>query len=169
VSSAPPLPEAFGNYALGDFVEVVSPQTISWLPQTTGWWWLGAALLAVIARYSWQRLRHWYRNRYRREAAVRLQRLADTAERSTLVAELNRLLKLTALAAFSREQVASLSGEEWVDFLNRQCATPPFSNEQGQLLAVGAYRTGPVAGATGQPLIAACRTWVREHKNMYDV
>jgi len=169
VSSAPPLPEAFGNYALGDFVEVVSPQAISWLPQTIGWWWLGAALLAVFARYSWRRLRHWYRNRYRREAAARLRQLGDTADQSALVAELNRLLKLTALAAFSREQVARLSGKEWVEFLNRQCPTPPFSGEQGQLLAVGAYRTGTVAAASGQPLISACLTWVREHKNMYDV
>ena len=32
--SAPPLPETFGNYALGDFAEVVSPAAISWLPQT---------------------------------------------------------------------------------------------------------------------------------------
>jgi len=169
VSSAPPLPEAFGNYALGDFVEVVSPQAISWLPQTTGWWWLGAALLAVFARYSWRRLRHWYRNRYRREATARLRQLGDSADQSTLVAELNRLLKLTALAAFSREQVASLSGKEWIDFLNGQCPTPPFSGEQGQLLAVGAYQAGTVAAASGQPLISACLTWVREHKNMYDV
>jgi hypothetical protein len=169
VSSAPPLPEAFGNYALGDFVEVVSPQAISWLPQTVGWWWLGAALLAVFARYSWRRLRYWYRNRYRREAAARLQKLGDTADKSALVAELNRLLKLTALAAFSREQVASLSGKEWVDFLNGQCPTPPFSGEQGQLLAVDAYRTDTVAAPGGPPLISACLTWVREHKNMYDV
>ena len=123
----------------------------------------------IFARYSWQRLRHWHRNRYRQEAAVRLQQLAATGDQSVLVAELNRLLKLTALAAFSREQVASLSGEEWASFLNRQCATPPFSGEQSQLLAVGAYRAGTVAAKTEQPLIAACLTWVREHKNMYDV
>ncbi len=169
MSSAPPLPEAFGNYALGDFVEVVSPQAISWLPQTVGWWWLGAALLAVLARYTWRRLRHWYRNRYRREAAARLRQLAATGQQSAVVAELNRLLKLTALAAFSREQVASLSGEAWVDFLNRQCATPPFSDEQGRLLAVGAYQTGAVAAPAGQALIGACRTWVREHRNRFDV
>jgi hypothetical protein len=169
VSSAPPLPEAFGNYALGDFVEVVSPQAISWLPQTTGWWWLGAVLLAVFAQYAWRRLRYWYRNRYRREATERLRQLGDTADQSTLVAELNRLLKLTTLAAFSREQVASLSGKECVDFLNGQCPTPPFSGEQGQLLAVGAYQAGTVAAASGQPLISACLIWVREHKNMYDV
>jgi hypothetical protein len=165
VSSAPPLPEAFGNYALGDFVEVVSPQAISWLPQTTGWWWLGAVLLAVFAQYAWRRLRYWYRNRYRREATERLRQLGDTADQSTLVAELNRLLKLTALAAFSREQVASLSGEAWVNFLNRQCTTPPFSAQQGQLLALGTYTGQTVATENRQQMVDACITWVREHEN----
>lgn len=167
--SAPPLPPVFGNYALHDFVEVVSPTAISWLPQTTGWWWLGAALLALIARYSWRRLRHWYHNRYRREAAEQLQQLANTTDQASLVAELNRLLKLTALSAFSREKVASLSGKDWVHFLNGQCTTPPFSEEQGQLLAVGAYTTQPVATETFAQLLAACLVWVREHENMHSV
>ena len=168
--SAPPLPEVFGNYALGGFVEVASPGAISWLPQTPGWLWLGLVLLAVLLRYSWKRLRYWYRNRYRREAAVRLQQLATNAEQGepALIAQINRLLKLTALAAFSREQVASLSGEDWVDFLNQQCASPPFSAAQGRLLAVGAYCTPAVRANSGQALIGACLTWVREHENGQD-
>ena len=168
--SAPPLPEAFGNYALGDFVEVASPGAISWLPQTPGWLWVGLVLLAVLGRYGWRRLRHWYRNRYRREAAARLQQLAATADQGepALIAEINRLLKLTALAAFSREQVASLSGEDWVAFLNQQCAAPPFSTEQGRLLAVDIYCAHAVAATSGRALIDACLTWVREHENGQD-
>lgn len=171
--SAPPLPDAFGNYALGAFVEVVSPQAISWLPQTVGWWWLGAILLAALIRYGWKRLRHWYRNRYRREAAARLQQLANTHDRGvvdeqgTLISQVNRLLKLTALAAFTREQVASLSGTDWVSFLNNQCAAPPFSGEQGQLLALGAYSLQTLDTDTRQQLIAASLIWVREHRNKY--
>ena len=167
--SAPPLPEAFGNYALGDFVEVASPGPISWLPQTAGWWWVGALLLVLLARYSWQRLQHWYRNRYRREAAAQLQQLAKTNDPTTLVAALNRLLKRTALAAFSREQVASLSGQDWVNFLNDKCAAAPFSPEQGQLLAIAAYSNNPsMTPDTAQQLLAACLTWLGEHENMYD-
>ena len=163
--SAPPLPDAFGNYALGDFVEVVSPAAINWWPQTTGWWWVGAALVVVLGRYGWRRLRHWYRNRYRREATVRLQQLAAASANDNWLLEINRLLKLTALAAFSREQVASLSGEAWVNFLNRQCTTPPFSAQQGQLLALGIYTGQAVAAAHRQAMVDACLTWVREHEN----
>jgi hypothetical protein len=163
--SAPPLPDIFGNYILGDFVEVVSPENVSWLPQTVGWLWLGAILLALMLRYGWKRLRHWYRNRYRREAVERLQKIAETGEQEFWLIELNKLLKLTALAAFSREQVARLSGEEWVDFLNRHCTTPPFSVEQKKLLTTGAYKKTILKGNTRQQLLAASLTWVRTHES----
>jgi len=166
--SAPPLPEAFGNYALGDFVEAVAPAAISWWPQTAGWWWLGAALGAFAAHRGWKFLRRWYRNRYRREAAARLQRLAGDAAGKTLVADVNRLLKLTALVAYSRQQVARLSGEEWVNFLNRHCPTPPFSPAQGELLALAPYTGRALDAGTGGQLLAASLAWVRQHENPAD-
>ncbi|CAA0078295.1 Uncharacterised protein [Halioglobus japonicus] len=161
--SAPPLPEVFGNYALKDFVEVVSPGDISWLPQTAGWLWLGLLLGALLLRYGWKKLRHWHQNRYRREAAARLQQIAQDAAQDTWLIELNKLLKLTALAAFSREQVARLSGQEWVLFLNQRCASAPFSPDHCTLLARGVYEGTTVADATRQELITACLNWVRNH------
>jgi hypothetical protein len=167
--SAPPLPETFGNYALGDFIEVVSPQAVSWLPQTTGWWWVGAGLLVMTLRYGWRHLRHWYRNRYRREASARLQQLSGTQASTDIVSEINTLLKLTALVAYSREQVARLSGEDWVDFLNGQCATPPFAGELGQLLALGVYRRQPLDSGQTHALITASGTWIEQHRGIDDV
>lgn len=166
--SAPALPEAFGNYALGDFVEVVAPPSISWLPQTDGWWWLGAALLALGLHRGWKRLRHWYRNRYRREASARLRRLVDSGEAPGLVAEANKLLKLAAMVAYSREAVAKLSGAEWVDFLNRQCPQPVFTSEQGDLLAVGAYRCQVLDVDAREGLLRACLSWMQEHRGGQD-
>ena len=167
--SAPPLPETFGNYALVDFVEVVSPAAISWLPQTAGWLWLAALLLALALYYGWRKLQRWYRNRYRREAAARLQRLAETGAQDNWLVELNKLLKLTALAGFSREQVARLSGQEWVDFLNQHCASPPFSEDQAALLARGVYENVDVADGRRQALYAASRNWVLRHEGPTDV
>jgi hypothetical protein len=162
--SAPPLPDIFGNYVLGDFAEVVSPHAISWLPQTTGWAWLGAALLVLLLRYLFKRIQLWYQNRYRREAAARLEQLATNPDHKTWLIELNTLLKLTALAAFSREQVARLSGQDWVEFLNRHCAAPPFSAELGRVLALGTYTGTTVAETTRQQLLAAARNWVQTHE-----
>jgi hypothetical protein len=167
--SAPPLPEIFGNYALGDFVEVVAPAGVSWWPQTAGWWWLGAALAFLVARRGWQWLRHWHRNRYRREATALLRQLAPAAAGGSLVAEVNRLLKLTALAAFPRQQVAQLSGADWVEFLNRQCPAAPFDAAQRELLALAPYRSGAPDEDSGRQLLAASLAWVREHRNCDDV
>jgi hypothetical protein len=166
--SAPPLPDTFGNYALGDFVEVVSPAAVNWWPQTSGWWWLGAILLIYALRRGWRFLRHWYHNRYRREAVERLQGLAGTLDSPNLVADINRLLKLAAMAAYSRETVARLSGDEWVAFLNGNCPVAPFSAEQGQLLAAHTYTGQAIEADAGHQLLAAGLTWMQRHENSLD-
>lgn len=166
--SAPPLPEVFGNYALDDFVEVVSPADISWLPQTTGWLWLGAILLAFGLHRGWRWLRHWYRNRYRREAATALAQLTSRGDSNATIAEINRLLKLTALAAFSREQVASLSGDDWVKFLNSRCPAAPFSVQQCQWLALGSYRPLQLDDSATNTLLQASTRWVNLHESPLD-
>ena len=162
--SAPPLPEIFGNYALRDFVEVASPESISWLPQTTGWLWLAAALLLFVLRYAWRTLRLWYRNRYRREAIKRLQEMSASGESPEFLIDLNRVLKITALVAYSREHVARLSGDRWVSFLNRQCDNPPFDEDLSQLLATATYRQQSLQQSLQAQLLEAGLTWVNEHR-----
>ena len=166
--SAPPLPDTFGNYALGDFAEIVAPPGISWLPQTDGWWLVAAVLAAFGLRHSWRGLRHWYRNRYRREAGQRLQAIAANASSDSLVAELNRLLKLAALAAFERSDVAALSGMPWVEFLNSRCPQPVFDDEQAELLALGVYRPRPLDENVRTGLVTACNQWINSHNNGHD-
>jgi hypothetical protein len=167
--SAPPLPEAFGNYALGEgFVEVVSPDAVNWLPQTPGWQVVGVIVAALAVHRAWRGLRRWYRNRYRREATARLRRLAQQPDSPLRPEEVNRLLKLTALAAFPREQVAALYGRAWVEFLNRQCPATAFDAEEAELLAEGPYRTAAVKGPARDRLLESSRTWIREHGNPRD-
>ncbi len=160
--NTPPLPEIFGNYALKDFSEIAPPADISWLPQTVGWLWFGVAALAFAAYYLLGALRRWYHNRYRREAIARLQALADKSDSTELIGDINRILKITALVAYSRGAVAKLSGESWVNFLNQQCDQPPFNHQQLQLLASTVYR---LAESGEQPeLIQASLHWVEQHR-----
>jgi hypothetical protein len=166
--NAPPLPDAFGNYTLGDFVEVVSPPDISWLPQTAGWAWLGGVLCAMVLYRAWRWLGHWHRNRYRREAVARLRGLSPEDLGEQLVAEVNKLLKLTAMVAYSRRRVASLYGQKWASFLNRQCPAAPFSSEQARLLATGAYNPVKLDAATATALLQSSLDWVREHREEHN-
>ena len=163
--SLPALPEIFGNYALGDFNEVVSPPPIDWWPQTPGWYLVAALMLLWLLRQGGRKLRYWYHNRYRREAAAQLQSLELSPG---LVAEVNRVLKLSALAGFSRPEVAALWGEPWTAFLNARCEQPPFSIEQCRLLAEGTYQQQRVDPVAGKALLQASLAWVSQHKNRYD-
>ncbi len=163
--SAPPLPEIFGNYSLGEFHEVVSPEAISWWPQTAGWAWVGLGLALGAGYLGWRRLVHWYRNRYRGEAIAQLRRLDASAATAM---EVNRLLKLAALAAFPRQQVASLWGEQWVHFLNAQCPAPVFDDAQGELLALAAYTGRPLDRDSSDALLRAGIEWLRQHRNPFD-
>ena len=122
------------------------------------------SLLVLLLRYLFKWIRKWYQNRYRREATARLEQLTSRPDHESWLIELNALLKLTALAAYSREQVARLSGQDWVEFLNCHCATPPFSVELGRLLALGTYTGTTVAETTRQQLFAAARNWVQTHE-----
>ncbi len=162
--SAPPLPEVFGNYALGEFVEVTPPDAISWLPQTVGWLWLGVGLLAILSHFGWKRLRLWYHNRYRREGAAQLQQLGDSLHDGAVVSEVNRSLKLVALAAYSRERVAKLSGDSWLHFLKNECTSPVFNEAQLDLLAYGSYKSTRIDRADAAALIEASVNWVMLHR-----
>ncbi len=167
--SAPPLPEVFGNYALGEFVEVVPPDAISWMPQTIGWLWLGAAVIAFALRYAWRKLQYWHKNRYRREAVSRLKLISPDPSSGHIIPKLNQLLKLVALVAYPREKVARLSGRDWAEFLNGQCSDPVFSPLQSKLLAMGSYSAIEVDQSAAQLLLASGLRWINEHRGTDDV
>jgi len=81
----------------------------------------GSAIAAGLLRLTRLVKRGW-QNRYRREA---LRQLAILSESQQLAA-LPHFLKVTALQAYSREQVAGLSGQEWLDFLDAHCEDVSF-------------------------------------------
>lgn len=160
----PPLPDTFGNYALGDFVEIVPPEPISWLPQTAGWFWLGAGALVLVLRWLIKRARKWHDNRYRREARRRLEQLNHQGRPATFIAELNKLLKLTAIAGYSRKQVAPLSGPAWIAFLNAQCEQALFTTEVSNWLVQGPYASREPDPATRDVLYRAAVAWIETHR-----
>lgn len=163
----PPLPEVWGNYAIRGIEEVLPPQAISWWPQTPGWRYLGAALCLLLTWYVWRRLRHWVRNRYRRQALRELELLrAQYGDNTELLYPLARLLKATALQAFPRENAAGLSGEAWTLWLDSQVPQAILSGRSRQLLSQAQYRPriDPEPKAIAE-LARQVGDWIRNHRN----
>jgi Domain of unknown function (DUF4381) len=157
--------------ALGSLADIVTPAPVSWMPQTWGWAALAILVLGVITTACWRWLR-WYKiNRYRRAALVELHQLekniGDPALRRQIVGELPVLLKRVALAAWPREEVASLSGTEWAQFLGAETPDHPLGTDLGRVLADLEYRSDAEAAAVSPEsagkLIAAAGRWIENH------
>jgi hypothetical protein len=162
--SLPPLPETFGNYAIPGIAEVLSPEPVSWVPSTIGWRVLGAAILLGIFFQGYRRYSAWRRDRYRRLALSELDRLREL-EPALALAPVARILKSTALAAFPRTEVAALTGERWLDWLQAATDAPVFSEISRELLIGSQYREAPeVDGEKFRILARDCETWIRQHR-----
>lgn len=158
----PELPDIFGNYAVARLEHLAEPAPVPAWPPAPGWLVLAALLVVALCVFAWKRWRRWQRNRYRREALAGL-RACRSLGVEQQPAELARLLKITALTAFPRQEVAALSGDAWLDWLARH--GPGFSDESRGLLAQGQYRVGSsdVSDAI-DTLARECESWVRGHQ-----
>lgn len=150
--------------------DIIVPAPVPWWPPAPGWYWVIAVVAIVLVAALIKGILRWQHNRYRREALAELGRLecqlkhAD-ARPATLLA-LSELLKRTALSAFSREEVASLSGTKWYAFLDRAGNTKVFGNGLGAILgdAINDPRTSAALNEQSiQELTQAIRHWIKHH------
>jgi len=96
------------------------------------------------------------------EFAARTPIQPDTQTVSTPINALALLVRRTALAAFPRQEVASLAGPAWLAFLDRTYGGDGFSHGPGRALSLSPY-TPQRGGGDMQPLIELVRRWIRTH------
>jgi len=141
---------------------LVVPSPVSLTPQTLGWWvalgWLLAVLMLAVCRVVARRRQ----NRYRREALAALKSIeADgAADPAAAARRIAVLLKRTALAAYPREDVASLYGDDWSRFLCESARNDERVLAGARQLAAAAYRPG----MDGAALVAPARRWIEAHR-----
>jgi hypothetical protein len=78
--------------------EIALPAPVSYAPQTWGWWVLLCLLVIAVLLVSARRYWQWRRDRYRREALVRLVELQNSDDQLQALRELPELLKRVALS-----------------------------------------------------------------------
>lgn len=120
------------------------PEAVGWWPLAPGWWLLIVVLLATGGLL----LRAWRQRRA--HAAARRKALRQLEEsRSayayhgnpvTLGAEVSELLRRTMLAYAPRAEVAGLTGDEWLAWLDRDLDEPRFREGPGRSLLELPYR-----------------------------
>ena len=133
------------------------PGAVGHWPLAPGWWLLFGLLVLLIGLTFFAR-RFWRARRLRRLALARLNELAKLPA-TDLAPDLSRLIRQAAISHFPRD-CAGLSGQAWLEFLDRPFADRPFSDGVGRCLLDAPYRTDvPI---DGQAMIALCRRWLKK-------
>ncbi|PZR00319.1 MAG: DUF4381 domain-containing protein [Cereibacter sphaeroides] len=141
--------------------DIVEPPAVSMWPATPAWAVVGLILLTMVGFALRALLKHRRATAYRRAALAELQRIAPDlrAGQPAALAEVNPLLRRTALVGFQRADVAGLTGADWIAFLNRTGGGfAPFA----AALSAGPYSSRPPA-FDGAALVVATDQWIRYH------
>ena len=140
------------------------PPVPDWWPPAIGWWLL---LLLILAVAAWRVWRSWSHRKLHRQLAGLLHELGladdSQADHQRLV-RLSRLLRQIALRRFPRARVASLTGIDWLAFLDASGGAGGFVNGPGRVLADGPYQREPGDRVDWPALIRLVRTWVARQK-----
>ena len=111
--------------SIADLRDYAMPDAIGLLPLSTGARVFILALLCGLAAWGWVLIRRWRQRAYRRAGATKLLLLNPERpstpltehEIRTMAHDISVILKRVALAAWSREDVAPLTGPAWTRFL----------------------------------------------------
>lgn len=139
------------------------PDAIGWWPLAPGWWGVIAALGILLGYVLLRLYRKWRFNAPRRYAMHELARYeAEYLEHRnpvTLGKQLSELLRRGMLAYAPREEVAGLTGSEWLAWLDQGMPLPYFHTEGGKSLLNLPYRdpNGDFSDTDINALLAAVR------------
>lgn len=150
-------------------LDIHLPGDPSWWPPAPGWWLLALLLTGLLVwALVWLRTQRKKRRKIRQISALLepvLERLI-TQHDTHSVAELNTLLRQLALIRYPREDIASLTGKQWLTFLDRSGKTSGFSQGAGKVLAELPYQAqsssaSPLSESDAKALVKLVRHWLK--------
>ena len=156
--------------SLQNLNDIVLPEAAAWWPLASGWYFLLGLLLIFLVWLIYTSIQHRIKNRYRRAALHQLQLLTQeinkTDKRDSVLRQIPILLKRTALTAYPRRQLASLTGKSWHAFLNSKVGTPSFTESSCNSLDCISYSVGDldtVDAEAANELLEASKHWLKHH------
>lgn len=137
--------------------EIVVSDPVSWWPLAPGWYLVLLLLLMALMVWGARWIKRWRETAYLREALTALEAVPP--------GQLPELVKCVCLTRWPREQVASLSGDQLLQWLDRSGKTQEFTQGPGQLLLELSYQPQPAISREDvryQQLIETVRRWLRQ-------
>ena len=138
------------------------PEAIGWWPPAIGWWLL-AVFIPLLMVFLF-----WFYKRLTRKTAINTAKNNLAAikhnpalDNYTKLREVSMLIRRVAISVAPRTEAASLTGRQWLAFLDKSVTGAPFSEGCGQLLADAPYRNTPPTELEISQLISLCEDWLK--------
>lgn len=151
--------------------DIVQAPEVPWWPPAPGWFWLAGGLIILLVSIGVYALLRWQKNCYRREGLAEINRIeavvSQASRRPSVVIGLTELLKRGALSVWPRDQVASLTGPLWIDFLNRTRGQKQSLPLDPKMFSRAPYDERFAAGLSEQEvrdLALSARAWFKHHR-----
>jgi len=140
------------------------PDAISWWPPAIGWWIL--AVLIPLCCYLifrlYKRLTRKTALKFAKKQLKSLKLDEELGKQKKLIA-LSSLMRRTAVSLYPRSEVASLTGEAWLNFLDQSIPIKSFNSDIGWLLTNALYSPEDNSHYLA-PLFNLCETWLNSQK-----
>ena len=157
-----------------DLRDIHLPEPISWWPIASGWWLLLACLIALVVIIFFLKKRY-KRKQINREIQSEVEQIKKQFKHSKnkleLAQSLSVLLRRTSISLYSEKNVAGLTGEQWLAFLDKtrseksSTTTPRFQSETGKTLIVAPYLPNSSDfNFDTKALIKLCEGWLKIQK-----
>ena len=147
---------------LAELKDIHLPEIIGWWPPALGWWlllvlFLGVLLLVLISiRKRRERMAPY------RAAMKEFDRITGDyhahKDSTRLSQQLSVLLRRIAISIMPRSEVAGLTGEMWLEYLDKLSGQTILCSEIGRQLLQAPYRAGMTVD--GDALLATCKQWI---------
>jgi hypothetical protein len=128
---------------LASLKDIHLPAEPSWWPPAPGWWGVALLMIAIV----WLGVKLWRSYRIKRQPSDALIEQLEMINLSEdPVTNHQSLMRMSALARqyaitrYGRSNIAALTGEKWIQFLDQTTDKPLFSPGAGRLLLDAPYR-----------------------------
>lgn len=137
------------------------PEAIGWWPPAIGWWILAILIPLLIWLMFWLYRYATQKTAIKAAKKLLLEIKQDTQrENSQKLKDLSALIRRTAISTNVRKECAGLTGQQWLEFLDRSVLGTPFTQGIGQLLANAPYQKSPPTEQEITQLTRLCENWL---------